>query len=137
MLAQAPRRPRPPRWSAREPYAWTRSWRTKRSAGAVVQTENGEKSRSRLTRKQTQFSLLARLTYCGRNANYCVKRIAERPEGRLLTDISEPCGHRLSGDLAGFGALSSEGRCVTSIKPADTANEIQFSPAKSSDIFLS
>ena len=24
-----------------------------------------------------------------------------RPEGRLVTDTSEPCGHRLSGDEAG------------------------------------
>ena len=55
-----------------------------------------------LTRKQTKISLLARLTHCGRNANYCVMRIAERPEGLLLTDTSEPCSHRLSGDEAGF-----------------------------------
>jgi len=61
---------------------------------------------------QTEFRLLARLTHCGRNANYCVMHIAERPEGRLLTDTSEPCGHRLSGDEAGFGALASEGRCA-------------------------
>ncbi len=85
---------------------------------------------------QTEFRLLARLTHCGRNANYCVMRIAERPEGRLLTDTSEPCGHRLSGDRAGFGALASEGRCVTGTKRAGTANEIQFSPAKSNDILL-
>ncbi len=84
---------------------------------------------------QTEFRLLARLTYCGRNANYCVMRMTECPEGRRLTDTSEPCGHRLSGDEAGFGALASEGQCVTSIKRADTANEIQFSPAKSNDIF--
>jgi hypothetical protein len=51
---------------------------------------------------QTEFRLLARLMHCGRNANYCVMRIAERPEGRLLTDTSEPCGHRLSGDEADF-----------------------------------
>ena len=123
------------RESAREPYAWTRGWRTKRSAGAAVQTENGEKPRSRLTRKQTKFSLLARLTHCGRNAIYCVMRIAERPEGRLLTDTSEPCGHRLSGDEAGFWRSCEHGGCVTGIIRADTANEIQFSPAKSNDIF--
>jgi len=84
---------------------------------------------------QTEFRLLARLTHCGRNANYRVMHIAERPEGQRLTDTSGPCGHRLSGDEAGFGALASEGRCVTSIKRADTANEIQFIPTKSSDIF--
>lgn len=84
---------------------------------------------------QTEFRLLARLTDCGRNANYCVMRMTECPEGRLLTDTSEPCGHRLSGDEAGFGALASEGRRVTGIKRADAANEIQFSPAKSNDIF--
>ena len=89
--------------SAQELYAMTRSWRTKRSTGAAVQTENGEKVRSRWARKQTKFSLLVRLTHCGRNAIYCVRRIAERPEGQLLTDTSEPCGHRLSGDEAGFG----------------------------------
>ena len=71
---------------------------------------------------QTVFRSLARLSHCGSNANYCVMHIAERPEGRLLTDTSEPCGHRFSGDLTGFGALASEGRCVTSIKRADTAN---------------
>jgi hypothetical protein len=26
----------------------------------------------------------------------------------MLTSISEPCGHRLSGDKAGIGALASE-----------------------------
>jgi hypothetical protein len=26
----------------------------------------------------------------------------------MLTSISKPCGHRLSGDEAGFGALASE-----------------------------
>ena len=62
---------------------------------------NGEKPRSRWTRKQTKLSLLVRLTYCGRNANYRVMRMTERPEGRLLTGTSEPCGHRLSGDLTG------------------------------------
>jgi hypothetical protein len=121
--------------SGREHYAWTRGWRTKRSAGAAVQTENGEKPRSRWTPMQTEFRLLARSTYCGRNANYWVMRMTECPEGRLLTDTSEPCGHRLSGDEAGFGALAREGRCVTCIKRADTANEIQFSPAKSNNIF--
>ena len=68
---------------------------------------------------------------------YCVMLMTECPEGRLLTDTSKPCGHRFSGDLTGFGALASEGRCVTGIKRADTANEIQFSPAKSNDIFSS
>ena len=72
--------------SARKPYAWTRIWRTKRSAGAVLQTKNGEKPRSMLTPMQTEFRLLARPTHCGRNANYCVMRITECPEGRLLTD---------------------------------------------------
>jgi len=96
--------------SAQEPYAMTRSWRTKRSAGAAVQTENGENPRSWWTPMQTEFRLLARLTHCGKNAIYCVKRITECPAGRLLTDTSEPCGHRLSGDEAGFGALASEGR---------------------------
>ena len=32
-------------------------------------------------------------------------------------EISEPCGHRFSGDLTGFG------RCVTGINRADTASE--------------
>ena len=121
--------------SAQEPYAWARNWRIKRSAEAAIQTENGEKPRSSLTRTQTKFSSLAQLKYCGKNANYRVMRMTECPEGRLLTDTSEPCGHRLSGDEAGFGALASEGRCVTGIKRAGTANEIQFSPAKSNDIF--
>lgn len=26
----------------------------------------------------------------------------------MLTSISKPCGHRLSGDEAGFGALASD-----------------------------
>jgi hypothetical protein len=43
-------------------------------------------------------------------------------DGRLLTRTSEPCGHRFSGDLTGFGALASKGRCVTSINRADSAN---------------
>ena len=84
---------------------------------------------------QTEFRLLAPLTNCGRNANYCVMRIAERPERRLLTDTSEPCGHRLSGDEAGFGRSFERGRCVTSIKRADTANEIQDRAGASSDVF--
>jgi hypothetical protein len=33
---------------------------------------------------QTAFRLLVRLTHRGRNANYCVVRIAERPEGGCL-----------------------------------------------------
>ena len=121
--------------SDREHYAWARNWRTKRSAGAAVQTENGVKPRSKWTRKQTRFRLLVRLTDCGRNANYRVMRIDKRPEGRLLTDTSEPCGHRLSGDEAGFGALASEGRCVTGIKRADTANEIQDRAGASNEVF--
>lgn len=88
MLAQGSRRTRPSRCAGRspphEPYAWTRGWRAKRSAGAAVQTENGEKPRSSWTPMQTEFRLLARLTYCGRNANYCVMRIAECPDGRRL-----------------------------------------------------
>ncbi len=84
---------------------------------------------------QTEFRLLARLTYCGRNANYCVMRMTECPDGRQL---------RITSSLATTGfqemrpvssALASEGRRVTGIKRADTANEIQFSPAKSNDIF--
>ena len=43
-----------------------------------------------------------------RDANYCVMRSTGRPEGLMLTSISKPCGHRLSGDEAGFGALASE-----------------------------
>jgi hypothetical protein len=39
-----------------------------------------------------------------------------------FTRISQPCGHRFSGDLTGFGALASKGRCVTGIRRADTAN---------------
>ena len=109
MLAQGSRRPRPSRYASRRlPASLTHglhSWRTKRSAGAVLQTEKGEKPRSRLTRKQTKFRLLARLTHCGRNADYRVMRISECPEGRLLTVTSEPCGHRLAGDEAGFKAL--------------------------------
>ncbi len=121
--------------SAQESYAMTRGWRTKRSAGAAVQTANGEKPRSRWTPMQTEFRLLARLTHCGRNAIHCAMRIAECPEGRRLTDTSESCGHRLSGDAAGSGALARSGRRVTGIKRVDAANEIQFSPAKSNDIF--
>ena len=41
---------------------------------------------------------------------------------KQLTSTSRPFGHRLSGDLTGFGALASEGRCVTGIKRADTAS---------------
>jgi hypothetical protein len=70
--------------TAREPYAWTRNWRTKRSAGAAVQTENGEKPRSRLTAMQSEFRLQARLTDCGRNANYCVMRTSGAPRGGYL-----------------------------------------------------
>ena len=70
--------------SDREHYAWARNWRTKRSAGAAVQTANGEKPRSRLTPIQTEFRLLARLTDCGRNANYCVMRTAGAPTGGYL-----------------------------------------------------
>ena len=42
------------------------------------------------------------------DANYCVMRSTGRPEGVMFTSISKPCGHRLSGDEAGFGALASE-----------------------------
>ncbi|MGD9951057.1 MAG: hypothetical protein AB7S87_00520 [Burkholderiales bacterium] len=42
------------------------------------------------------------------DANYCVMRSTGRPEGLMLTSISKPCGHRLSGNEAGFGALASE-----------------------------
>ena len=41
------------------------------------------------------------------DAHYCVMRGTGRPEGLMLTSISEPCGHRLSGDEASFGALAS------------------------------
>ena len=41
------------------------------------------------------------------DANYCVMRSTGRPEGLMLTSISKPCGHRFSGDEAGFGALAS------------------------------
>jgi hypothetical protein len=41
---------------------------------------------------------------------------------KRLTITSKPCGHRFSGDLTGFGALASEGRCVTGINRADTAS---------------
>lgn len=45
------------------------------------------------------------------------------PDWVETTDkISRPCGHRLSGDEAGFGALTSVGRCVTCIERADTAS---------------
>jgi hypothetical protein len=57
-----------------------------------------------------------------------------RPEGRVLTSISEPCGHRLSGDEAGFGALASDD-AITGINRADSANEILCSPAKFNDLF--
>ena len=62
-------------------------------------------------------------------------RMTERPEGWLLTGTSEPCGHRLSGDEAGFGRSFELGRCVTGIKRADAASEIQYVPAKSSDVY--
>jgi len=61
---------------------------------------------------QTEFGLLARLTHCCRNANYHVMRISECPEGQLLTDTSGPCGHRLSGDEAGFRRSFELGRCA-------------------------
>jgi hypothetical protein len=41
-----------------------------------------------------------------------------------MTTTSEPCGHRFSGDLTGFSALASEGRCVTCIDRADAANVV-------------
>ncbi len=119
--------------AAHEPYAWARSWRTKRSAEAILRTENGEKIHSRLMRKKTKIDLLARLTHCGRNAINCIMRIAERPEGRLLTDTSGPCDHRLSGDEAGFRRSFELGRCVTGIGRADTANEIQDRAGTSSE----
>ena len=97
-------------------------------------TGSGEKRRSRWTPMQTEYRLLVRLTHCGRNAIYCVMRIAERPEGRLLTDTSEPCGHRLSGDEAGFGRSCELGRCITGIRRADTANEIQDRASASSEV---
>lgn len=105
------------------------------SRGSGTDCENGEKPRSRWTPTQTEFRLLARLTHCGRNASYRAMRMTECPEGRLLTDTSEPCGHRLSGDEAGFGALASEGRCVTGIKRADTANEIQDRAGAPNEVF--
>ena len=42
-------------------------------------------------------------------------------------EYHQPCGHRISGDLSGFGALASEGRCMTGINRADTASE-KFCP---------
>jgi len=93
--------------SARKPYARARSWRTKRSAGAVLRTGNGEKPRSGLTSMQTKFSLLARLTHCGRNAIYCVMRISEYPEGRLLTDTSSLAATGFQEMRPVSGALSS------------------------------
>jgi hypothetical protein len=49
-------------------------------------------------------------------------------------NTSKPCGHRFSGDLTGFGALASNGRCVTSIKRADTANVSQSNSFQASDV---
>jgi hypothetical protein len=34
---------------------------------------------------------------CGKDADYCVLRRTERPMGRMLTSISEPCGRQFSG----------------------------------------
>jgi hypothetical protein len=39
------------------------------------------------------------------DANYWVMRSTGRPEGRMLTSISEPCGRRLSGDEASSALL--------------------------------
>ena len=49
------------------------------------------------------------------------------PDEKYVYDYPQPCGHRLSGDLSGFGALASEGRCMTSINRADSASE-KFCP---------
>lgn len=102
---------------------------------AGLRTENGEEPRSRLTRSQTKLALVAGWMCCGRGANYCLMRRLECPEGRLLTSISEPCGSAgVSGDETGSGALASKRRCVTGIKRADSANEIQYRPAKSNGV---
>ena len=42
-------------------------------------------------------------------------------------EYHQPCGHRISGDLSGFGALASKGRCMTDINRADSASE-KFRP---------
>ena len=42
-------------------------------------------------------------------------------------EYHQPCGHRISGDLSGFGALASKGRCMTGINRADSASE-KFCP---------
>jgi hypothetical protein len=47
----------------------------------------------------------------------------EYPDEKNVCDYPQPCGHRLSGDLSGFGALASKGRCVTGINRADSASE--------------
>jgi hypothetical protein len=36
---------------------------------------------------------------------------------RDITIIAKPCGHRFSGDLTGFGALASKGRCGNGHQP--------------------
>ncbi len=51
----------------------------------------------------------------------------EYPDEKSVCDYPQPCGHRLSGDLSGFGALASERRCVTGINRADSASE-KFCP---------
>lgn len=56
---------------------------------------------------QTELRLLARLTHCGRNAIYCVMRIAERPEGRLLTDTSSLAATGFQEMKPVSGALAS------------------------------
>ena len=72
---------------------------------------------------QTEFRLLARLTHCGRNANYCVMRTAGAPRGGYL---------RIPPSLAATGFqemrpafaldVASKGDAVTGINRADSAS---------------
>lgn len=78
------------------------------SAEATVRTMNG-----RSTPFEDDVRAICKLPHrrvtmrCDKDANVCVKHSTERPQGRMITRTSEPCGHRLSGGLTGFGALAS------------------------------
>ena len=116
ILAQGPRRSRPSRYAGRRlPASVTR--------GRLVAYHAFSQGR------WTRFRLSAATRELLRHA-----RSTDRPEGWMLTSTSKPCGHRFSGDQAGFRRSCEQRRCVTGISRADTASEIQYSPAKPYDI---
>ncbi len=47
----------------------------------------------------------------------CTARSPRDSASSQLTNISQSCDHRLSGDVAGFAALASEGRCDDGHQP--------------------